>query len=198
MSRELTTKPDWKFCPVVLQLAWPFSSLACFTRVPPLATRQSWDPVASLFLSAHSWAFLHTLSHTTLTWFLPKYRVSKCWITSKFGTEYNQQNDWINSTLHYCMLNLDSLLSLFKLCATPKKKSVYTTLKKVVGNLLVCQACIRLIVSFKNMQKAVVNLLLCQACIWLIVSFKSKHNLWTKFNSKSVWRKKRFHPLCDY
>ena len=87
LSRELTAWPDWKFCHVVQQLAWPFSSLACFTRVPPLATCQSRDPVARPFLSAHSWAFLYTLSHTTLTWFPPKYRVSKCWITSKFGTE---------------------------------------------------------------------------------------------------------------
>ena len=138
----------------MLQLAWPFSSLACFTRVPPLATRQSWDPVARLFLSAHSWSFLHTLSHTTLTWFLPKYRVSKCWITSKFGTEYNQQNDWINSTLHYCMLNLDSLLSLFKLCATPKKKvftqpwkklwAIFLYVKPVYDLLLALKICKRL------------------------------------------------------
>ena len=81
-SHELTTWPDWKFCPVVQQLAWLFSSPACFTRVPPLATCQSRDPVARPFLS-----FFHTLTHTTLTWFSPKYRISKCWVTRKFGTE---------------------------------------------------------------------------------------------------------------
>ena len=46
-----------------------------------------------------------------------------------------------------------------------KKKRCLHNLAKVVGNLLVCQAYIRLIVSFKNMQKDVVNLLLCQDCI---------------------------------
>ena len=39
------------------------------------------DPVVSPCFNAYSWSFLHTLSHTTLTWFPPKYRVSKCWIT---------------------------------------------------------------------------------------------------------------------
>ena len=42
---------------------------------------------ASLCFTALSWAFLYTLSHTTLTWFPPKYRVSKCYITSKFVME---------------------------------------------------------------------------------------------------------------
>ena len=68
------------------------------------------------------------------------------------------------------MLNLDSLLSVFKLRATQKKrkkkkKRCLHNLAKVVGNLLVCQAYIQLIVSFKNMEKDVVNLLLYQACI---------------------------------
>ena len=35
----------------------------------------------------HSWSNLHTFSHTSLTLFPPKYRVSKCWITRKFGME---------------------------------------------------------------------------------------------------------------
>ena len=39
-SRELTVWPTWDFCPVVQQLAWLFSSLACFTRVSLLATCQ--------------------------------------------------------------------------------------------------------------------------------------------------------------
>ena len=45
------------------------------------------DPATSPCFTAQFWVFLHTLSHTTLTWFPPKYRVSKCWITNKFGTE---------------------------------------------------------------------------------------------------------------
>ena len=76
-SHELTEWPDWTFCLVVLQLAWLFSSPACFTCVHPWATCKLWDLVASPLLSAQSWTFLHTLSHTTLTWFPPKYRVSK-------------------------------------------------------------------------------------------------------------------------
>ena len=43
------------------------------------------DPVVSPCFSAPSWAFLHTLSHTTLIWFSHKYRVSKCWIISKLA-----------------------------------------------------------------------------------------------------------------
>ena len=67
LSRELIAWLDWKFCLVVLQLAWPFSSSACFTRVPPLVTRQLRDPVARLFLSAHILRFLRTFSHTNDT-----------------------------------------------------------------------------------------------------------------------------------
>ena len=36
------------------------------------------DPVASPCFFAQSWAFLHTLSLTTLTWIPPKYRVTNC------------------------------------------------------------------------------------------------------------------------
>ena len=39
LSCEIIAWLDWKFCPVVLQLACPFSSPTCFTRVPPLAIR---------------------------------------------------------------------------------------------------------------------------------------------------------------
>ena len=71
-------------CLVVLQLAWLFSSSAYFTHVSPLATCQLQASREAL-LSAHLWAFLHTLSHTTLAWIPPKYRISKCWITSKLA-----------------------------------------------------------------------------------------------------------------
>ena len=52
-----------------------FGDLPTVSQLRDLVTRPCWV--------AHSWVFLHTLSHTTLTWFSPKYRVSKCWITSK-------------------------------------------------------------------------------------------------------------------
>ena len=35
-------------------------------------------PVASHCYFAQIWAFLHTLSHTTLTWFPTKYRITNC------------------------------------------------------------------------------------------------------------------------
>ena len=52
------------------------------------------DLVTSPYFSAQSWAFLHTLSHTTLTWFPHKYRVSKCWITSKLA--WNKANKMVD------------------------------------------------------------------------------------------------------
>ena len=39
-SRKLITWPAWDFCPIMQQLAWLFSSSACFTRVPLLAACQ--------------------------------------------------------------------------------------------------------------------------------------------------------------
>ena len=65
-SRELTVWPTWDFCPVVQQLAWLFSSLACFTRVSfgdlPAASH-SRDPVTSPCRMYTSELFF-TLSHT--------------------------------------------------------------------------------------------------------------------------------------
>ena len=60
LNHELTIWPTWDFCPVVQQLAWLFSSPACFTRVPTFGGL----PVAS-----HPWvqprvsASLHNLEH---------------------------------------------------------------------------------------------------------------------------------------
>ena len=66
-SRELTAWPAWDFCPVVQQLAWLFSSLACFTHVPTLAACQSWvthefQPRVST--SLHNLEHFFTLSHS--------------------------------------------------------------------------------------------------------------------------------------
>ena len=58
LSRKLTTWPDWKFYFVVLQLAWLFSSSACFTRVSPLATCQ---PQFSREIQSRAPAWMHTL-----------------------------------------------------------------------------------------------------------------------------------------
>ena len=85
LGRELIVWPAWDFCPILQQLAWLFSSSAYFTCVPAfgdlLATRSSRESLQN----PHFWIFLHTLSHTTLTWFPPKYKISKYWITSKLA-----------------------------------------------------------------------------------------------------------------
>ena len=66
-SYKLTAWPAWEFCHVVQQLAWLFSSLACFTRVPPLATLQS-RASRKIQLRGSSWVhtlkLFITLSHT--------------------------------------------------------------------------------------------------------------------------------------
>ena len=58
-------------------------------------------------LNAHTLEFLHTLSHTTLTLFSPKYRVSNISCNYKqiwHGIE--PTHDWINSTLQLILRNL--------------------------------------------------------------------------------------------
>ena len=85
-SCEVTKQPDWTFCPVVLQLTWRFNFFACLAHMQLLAACKPWatreiqpqDPVASPCFFTQSWAFLHTLSHTTLIWFSPKYKVTNC------------------------------------------------------------------------------------------------------------------------
>ena len=55
------------FCPVVLQLAWLFSSLACFTRVHLLAACKPWasrEIQSRVFASLHNLEYFFTLSHT--------------------------------------------------------------------------------------------------------------------------------------
>ena len=66
-SRELTAWPTWDFCLVVQQLAWLFSSPACFTRVSALAACQSrvtreFQPRVSA--SLHNLEHFFTLSHS--------------------------------------------------------------------------------------------------------------------------------------
>ena len=64
---------------VTLQLPCMLHTCTSFGDLP--AARSNHEAL----LSAHSWAFLHTLSYTTLTWIPPKCKVSKCWITSKLA-----------------------------------------------------------------------------------------------------------------
>ena len=66
LSRELTVWPDYTFCPVVLQLSWPFSSLHAshvWHYGDLLVARSNRETP----LNAHILSFFHTLSHTTFT-----------------------------------------------------------------------------------------------------------------------------------
>ena len=65
-SRELTEWPDWTFCPVILQLAWLFSSSTCFTRVHYLVTckpRANREIQSQVPCWVHNLEFFFTLSH---------------------------------------------------------------------------------------------------------------------------------------
>ena len=84
-SRTITEWPVVLFCPVVLQLAWRFNFWHAW-HVLLLAACSRESPARLCFL-AHSWAFNHSISLTTLTTNPPKYRVINWWNTSKFGTE---------------------------------------------------------------------------------------------------------------
>ena len=77
---------------MTIQLLYMLHSCASYGDLT--VTSHLRDPVASPCFNAQSWAFLHTLSHTTLTWFPPKYRVSKCWITSKLA--WNKANKMVD------------------------------------------------------------------------------------------------------
>ena len=59
-SHELTERPYWTFCPVVLQLAWLFIFSARFTRVLQLAICQSW---VTREFQPRVFASLHNLKH---------------------------------------------------------------------------------------------------------------------------------------
>ena len=50
----------------------------CVTTSGLQAASYLGDPVTSPLYFAQTWAFLHTLSHNTLTWFPPKYKVTNC------------------------------------------------------------------------------------------------------------------------
>ena len=59
--------PVWTFCPAVLQLAWWFSSSACFTHVHPLAdcqSRATREIQSRVPTSLHNLEHFFTLSHT--------------------------------------------------------------------------------------------------------------------------------------
>ena len=106
LSREIQSRDNrLASCPI-LSCSAPASMTihlpACLARVQLLAACSRESPASpsrkSLF-SCTLLSNLHSISLTTLTSSPPKYRVTKCWITSKFGTEKSQLDGWINSTL---------------------------------------------------------------------------------------------------
>ena len=103
LSCKLTAWPDCTFCPVVLQLSWPFSFLHASHMC------HSGDlPVTKPFLSAHIWVFF-TLSHT-----LPLhnshlntgYLIAKLQVNLAINLIYQEENviTLINSLDILCMM----------------------------------------------------------------------------------------------
>ena len=66
-SRELTKRPNWTFCPVVLQLSWHFSFSACLARVQLLVAcklRATHEIQLRVPTTLHTLEHFFTLSHT--------------------------------------------------------------------------------------------------------------------------------------
>ena len=59
---------------VTVHLLYMLHSCASSGGLP--AASHPWVLVASPYYFAQTWAFLHTFSHTTITWFLPKYKIT--------------------------------------------------------------------------------------------------------------------------
>ena len=77
-SCEQTAWPAWNFCPIVNSWHDPLASSMlgmCASIWRLVAARSSRE---SLFLCTHLSNSSHSLTHTTLTWFPPKYKVSNC------------------------------------------------------------------------------------------------------------------------
>ena len=106
LSRELTVWPDCIFCPVVLQLSWPFSSLhashVCHFG-DLLVVSQLWNLVARLLCMHTSWVFF-TLSHTQL---LHNSHLNTRYLIAKIqeNLTQNKTNTWLNKfNLTYTVL----------------------------------------------------------------------------------------------
>ena len=98
LSREITSRPDCIFCPVVLQLSLPFSSLhaslVCHFGDFSVAS-QSWDRVARLLWMHTSWVFF-TLSHTLP---LQNFHLNTRYLIVKLQANLaqNKANTWLNN-----------------------------------------------------------------------------------------------------
>ena len=86
LSREFKPRTNWMASLDFLSCSAPASMTLqllsmlgmCATSGSLQATSYPQGPVASPYYFAQTWKFLHTLSHITLTWFPPKYKVTKC------------------------------------------------------------------------------------------------------------------------
>ena len=64
--REITNWPNCHFCPIVLQLSWPFNFLHAshvwhFGELP--VASHSWDPIARILQCTHTWISSHSFTH---------------------------------------------------------------------------------------------------------------------------------------
>ena len=123
-SRELTAWPDWKFCQVVLQLSWPFSSPACFTRVSfwRLASREIQSQGSSWVHT--SWVFF-TLSHTLP---LHKSHLNTRYLIAKLQVNLvrNKANTWLNKfNLTYVMRDAEVSRSRTCLLLENRKQNTF-------------------------------------------------------------------------
>ena len=86
LSREFKPRTNWMASLDFLSCSVPAGMIlqllhmlgTCATSSGLQAVSYPRGPVASPCYFAQTWEFLHTLSHTTLTWFPPKYRVTNC------------------------------------------------------------------------------------------------------------------------
>ena len=106
LSCKLTAWPDWKFCPVVQQLVWPFSSPLHASHVCHSGNL----PVARLPWIAHFWDFF-TLFHT-----LPLYEshLNTRYLIAKLHVNLarNKANKWLNK-FNLTLSSLESKINGF-------------------------------------------------------------------------------------
>ena len=101
LRREFKPRANWMvrldFCPVVLQLAWLFSSLACSVRVHLLAACK---PQASREIQPRVSASLHILEHFfTLSYTLPLHdsHLNTGFLSAELQANFsrNKANTWL-------------------------------------------------------------------------------------------------------
>ena len=101
------------------------------------------------------------------------------------------------------MLNLDSLLSVFKLCATQKKKEkrkkkgVCTTLQKLWAIFLYVKPIYNLLLALK-ICKRMWSIFFYIKLVYDLLLVLKVSIIYEQTFALSRFEEKRFHPLCDY